>query len=97
MRPNFNLTRGETSLASVQEEVKKTFLSLGDDTVCKHIGKRDIATAETMVAHGLGRIPSGWQTYSPEGFGNVKESKAPDDRFLYLIADVAVRVGLKAW
>jgi hypothetical protein len=72
-------------------EIKRLFELLGPIVLGKLLTSKAVATAQTTVAHGLGRIPKGWFEVSPlNGGASVKQSASPDETNLYLIASSAV-------
>lgn len=53
-----------------------------------------IAAAETAVPHQLDRTGVNWILVSPQADARVWQTKAADDRFVYLQASVAVTAAL---
>ena len=53
-----------------------------------------IGTSETMVAHGLGQVPTGVRWF-PRGDARVWRSKAPNETHVFLIASTSVDVDIE--
>lgn len=96
MRPVFNPSRGADG-NKIQDEIQRTVLQLSESTSGVLLQGRAIATTETPVRHGLGRVPLGWRPYSPADFANIKQTKAPDSVFVYLAASSAVTCGIEVF
>jgi hypothetical protein len=60
-----------------------------------HVVTADIATTETKVEHGLGRVPQGWIALTPSVL-SIGQSRAADENFLYLLSTGA-QPGQKFW
>lgn len=80
------------------EQIWRAFQLLGPIVLGHALTDKDVGTSETKIAHGLGRVPSGWLEYSPlEGSDPVTQSTAPDSTYLYLIAASAVTANIWVW
>lgn len=54
----------------------------------------EIATTETLVPHKLDRTGVNWIVVSPQADARVWQTRAADDRFVYLRASAAVTLAL---
>lgn len=95
MKSTFQKRDGD-STPVVLQEVKRAFEELGENAVSKFFTRVSIATTETRVAHGVRGIPR-WRAWNPEGPGVVYQVRAPDERFLYLVASAAVVTGIEVF
>jgi hypothetical protein len=93
MRPVFN-KQNDASPSAIQDEVLRFTQQLGDVSTAKILRRIAIGTTETMVAHGLGGKPLTWLAGGPSLGMLLSETKPADEKFLYLIATVAVTVDL---
>lgn len=62
-----------------------------DNNVVKDV---DIANSNTKVAHGLGRVPNGWEIIDTMGFGVVRRVSW-DDKFVTFIASIPNTVTIR--
>ena len=80
------------------EEARRAFEAIGEIVLGKSITGQAVGTAQTKIAHGLGHVPKGWIEYSPvDGAALPKQSAAPDEKYLYLIASSAVTPSIWVW
>jgi hypothetical protein len=70
-------------LDQVQRELRR---ALAGVEVARVLEGKAIAATETRIRHGLDSVPSRWRVASQRGPGIIYETRAPDDKFLYLAA-----------
>ncbi len=69
------------------DEIRRAFLLIQAIAQGLTITGQTVRTAETPIAHGLGRVPVGWIEVSPQdGLDPVKQSRVPDAVNLYLLS-----------
>lgn len=69
------------SVDQVQRELRRALARVEAALVIKGVA---IGTTETRIRHGLGSVPTRWGIASQRGAGDIYQTRAPDDQFLYL-------------
>lgn len=95
-RPFSPQRTGDESTDRNLDAIAQAFVDLQRDLLLLRftIDSAAIATSETKVAHGLGRVPRGRIILSQSADARVWDSKAADAQWLYLRASSAVTVKL---
>lgn len=94
MRPIYRFHRGETNLDPVQQEVLKSFESLGIVCSGRFMQGVSLKTAETAVAHNMASVPTDCYVGIPSVRTDIWQSRPPDKDNLYLVSSTACIVSL---
>jgi hypothetical protein len=84
-------------LATLRRELLRFSQLFGDIAGSHDLGLQEIGTAETQVAHGLGRPPARWLATNHDQFALVVQTRNADERFLFLAATADVTCALVVW
>lgn len=93
-----SLQTGNGFLDRIQQNILRAFLALGETLdVARVVADKAIATGDTPVPHGLGRVPRGYIVVKRSAAETVYDGAAPHARpaeFINLRASAAVTCSL---
>ena len=84
-------------LTDLKRQVLRLVQQLGDFCVSKDLGDHAVGIVETAIPHGLSETPKRWAATNLSTFARVWQTKAPDARYVFLVADTPVTVGVTVW
>jgi hypothetical protein len=94
-KPRYKRTRTPDGNA-LADDVKEFADQFGDRAGSTDLGRFTIRTSETQVAHGRDFIPR-WDYFDCDAAATVFRSRAPDGKYLYLIASAQVTCNVEVW
>jgi hypothetical protein len=94
-QPHFPNTQSD-DVPTLRKDVLRLSQQLGPSSGSVDLGEQDIAVAETRVPHGQNYKPR-WRAYDLKEPAIVYQTKEADERFLYLAATTATKVGIEVW
>jgi hypothetical protein len=95
-RPQFPETRTDF-VADIRRDVKRLASQLTEVCLAKDLGDFLIGIDETPIPHGLPAAPKRWTATNLDAFAHVRETRRPDARYVFLVADAQVTAGVVVW